>query len=158
MVALTNQRGGRMAVVSADLRYPVATANPTRRLAVRDVVSGGPAKPRLLGHHDDIRTEQELLGHHVYTTSTVARPGCAAPPTGCSERRHAPMGLRPVGRPAVLPRAPAPCSTVREEEATDSQPASQQRRSAGAALPGPGVLDCAARSVARTTQLWRIGS
>ena len=68
------------------------------------------------------------------------------------------MDLRPVDRPAVLPRAPAPSSTVREEEATDSQPraaagvASQRRPS------GPGVLDCAARSVARATQLWRIGS
>ena len=93
------------------------------------------------------------------TTCTPRQPwqGRGAP-TGCSERRHAPMGLRRVGRPAVLPRAPAPCSTVREEEATDSQP----RVTAGAVgrrrPSGPGVLDCAARSVARATQLWRIGS
>ena len=68
------------------------------------------------------------------------------------------MGLRPVGRPAVLPSALAPSSTVRAAEATDSQP----RVAAGAVgrrCPSrPGVLDCAARSVARATQLWRIGS
>ena len=73
-------------------------------------------------------------------------------------RARAPLGLRPVARPAVLPRALAPSSTVRQEEATNSQP----RVTAGAAgwrrPSGPGVLDCAARSVARATQLWRIGS
>ena len=68
------------------------------------------------------------------------------------------MGLRPVGRPAVLPRVLAPCSTVREEETTGPQPrvivgAASRRRPSR-----PGVLDCAARSVARATQLWRIGS
>ena len=68
------------------------------------------------------------------------------------------MGLRPVGRPAVLPRAPAPRSAVWKEEATGSQP----RVTAGVASRrrplDSGVLDCAARSVARATQLWRIGS
>ena len=48
------------------------------------------------------------------------------------------VGLRPVGRPAVLPRAPAPCSRVREEEATGSQPratagATSRRRPSGPA-------------------------
>ena len=158
MVALPNKRGGRMAVVCADLRYPAATAVPTRRLAVRDVASGGPAS-RVSS--TTTTTSAPSRNSSVTTctpTSTVARPGCAAPPTGCSERRHAPMGLRPVGRPAVLPRAPAPCSTVREDKATDSQP----RVTAGAVgrrrPSGPGVLGCAARSVARATQLWRIGS
>ena len=62
----------------------------------------------------DIRTVQELLVHRdvaptmIYThVLNRARPGCAAPPTGCAARRHAPMGLRPVGPPAVLPRAGA---------------------------------------------------
>ena len=64
-----------MAILSAHVRYPVPTVVPTRRLALRDVASGGPAKPRLLEHHYDIRTVQELLGHH--DVSTHVNPGPA---------------------------------------------------------------------------------
>ena len=153
-----------MAILSAHVRYPVVTVVSTRRLALRDVAFGGPAKPWLLEHHYDIRAEQELLDHHdVSTTEIFAHVNRG--PAGLRSRadRNARRVDRhpwpPTGRPpAVLPRAPAPCSTVREEEATDSQP----RVTAGAAgrrrASGPGVLDCAARSVARTTQLWRIRS
>ena len=68
------------------------------------------------------------------------------------------MGLRLAPHPAVLPRAPALCSTVRAAGTNRSQP----RVTAGAVgqhrAPVPGVLDCAVRNVARATQLWRIGS
>ena len=68
------------------------------------------------------------------------------------------MNLRPVGRPAVPPRVPAPYSTAREEEATGLQlrvtgGAAGRRRPLGAR-----VLDCAMRRVARATQLRRIQS
>ncbi len=68
------------------------------------------------------------------------------------------MGPRPVVLPAVLPRALASCSTVREEEATESQPCVTTGPAGRRRPSGPGVLDCAARSVARATQLWRIQS
>jgi hypothetical protein len=48
------------------------------------------------------------------------------------------MGPQPIVLPAVLSRALAPCSTVREEDATDWQPgvatgAARRRRPAGLA-------------------------
>ena len=68
------------------------------------------------------------------------------------------MGLRPVGRPAVLPRAPTRHSTPGPAEVIDPQP----RATIGVADPrrplGPGVLDCAMRSGGRATQLRRIQS
>lgn len=68
------------------------------------------------------------------------------------------MGPRPIVLTAVLPHAVAPCSTVREEEATDSQPRVTTGPAGRRRPSGPGVLDYAANSVARATQLWRIGS
>ena len=68
------------------------------------------------------------------------------------------MGLRPVVLPAVLPRALALCSTVWEEGATDSHPRVTAEAAGRRRPSGPSVLHCAARSVARATQLSRIGS
>jgi hypothetical protein len=75
----------------------------------------------------DIRAVQELLGHRdvapIYTHVLNRGPAAVRSlPTRCSARRLAPLGLRPLGLPAALPRALAPCSTVRKGKAPDSQP------------------------------------
>ena len=52
----------------------------TRRPAVRDVASGGPATPRLFDPHYDTRTVQELLGHpDVYTHVNRGPAGVHSP-------------------------------------------------------------------------------
>ena len=98
------------------------------RAAVRAVTPSHSFAADLLEGGYDIRPVRELLGHRDVATTMiymhVLNRGPAAGrslPTGCSARRLAPMGLRPLGLPAVLPRALAPCSTVRKEEAPDSQ-------------------------------------
>ncbi len=70
----------------------------------------------------------------------------------------APLGLRPAVLPAVLTRALAPCSTVRQEETTDPQPRATTEAAGRRRPSGRGVLDCAVRSVGPATQLRRIGS
>jgi hypothetical protein len=98
-------------------------------------------------HDDDLQAR---------TSSTVARPRCAAPPTGCSACGQAPLGFGPVVLPAVLTLALATCSTTRQEGALATQRYNKGGSAGGAT--GPGLLDCTVRSVGRATQLRRIRS
>ena len=128
-----------MAVVFADLRYPVATVVPTRRLAVRDVASGGLAKPRLLDPHHDIRTVQELLGHPgVHTHVNRGPAGVHSPADQMLGRVDThPWAFDPSAAP---PRYPARWRRVarcgRRRPPTRNR-ALQQGRSTGAAPRAP---------------------
>jgi hypothetical protein len=67
------------------------------------------------------------------------------------------MGPRPVTVDALLSRAPAQGSIASEEEAYGPQARVRTAASGRHSRLGPAVLSRAARSVARATQLRRIG-
>ena len=68
------------------------------------------------------------------------------------------MGLRPGVVSGAIPRVLAQCSNAREEEVSSLQARVRTGPTGPRHRPGPDALDCAARSVGRATQLWRIGS